>query len=67
MFEEKTKQFIRWYYGEFVIDPRAETFTFGLHRPAGARRLTRVLHLIQYHWMWVVGLVIGFVGAVCWL
>lgn len=37
------QKLIRWYYGEFVIDREAESFSFGLHRPAGAMRLTRIL------------------------
>lgn len=49
--EQKKKQFIRWYYGEFVNDPQAETFTFGLHRPLGAirvsRNIARVKHVLK--------------------
>ena len=37
------QRFIRWYGGTFVYDPQAETFTFGLHMPMNAIRLSRIL------------------------
>lgn len=40
---QKKKQFIRWYYGEFVYRPDAEIIQFGVVRPQSAQRLSRVL------------------------
>jgi hypothetical protein len=45
--EQKKQQFIRWYYGYFVYDPKAETFTFGLHRSYGATRLSMVIDRLR--------------------
>jgi hypothetical protein len=45
--EQYKKNLIRWYYGHFVNDPQAETFTFGLVRPYGAQRLTRILRRLR--------------------
>lgn len=32
------KKFIRWYYGEFVNDPKNEVIMFGMVRPLSAQR-----------------------------
>lgn len=45
--EQKKQRFIRWYYGYFVNDPNAETFTFGLHRPLAAMRLNEWINRIR--------------------
>lgn len=42
---QKKKQFIRWYYGEFHYDPKAEVFNFGAVRSRGAQRLSRIVAL----------------------
>lgn len=45
--DTKKNAFIRWYYGSFVNDPQAETFTFGLHRPLAAIRLSRIINRVR--------------------
>lgn len=47
-FEQKKKQFIRWYGGYFVNDPYAETFTFGLYRSRNAMRLSRLVYRVKH-------------------
>ncbi len=45
--EKQKKRYIRWYYGEFVNDPRAEIIMFGLIRSRGARRMDKVMAFIR--------------------
>ena len=44
------QKFTRWYYGEFVNDPKNEVIMFGMTRPLSAQRWERVVRFVRKFW-----------------
>jgi hypothetical protein len=60
----RKQQFIRWYGGYFVNDPKADVIMFGLVISPGALRLHRAVRLVKRYWQGALAMVVAAVVVI---